>query len=89
MLPFDRLLSWKNPLQRSALFMALVVFCLRFSTHMIYQITLFLNTGISDGWLVMLLDLISDIFIGVIFYFVAMLLINRFYGKDSMSGEQG
>jgi hypothetical protein len=56
---------------------------------MIYQITLFLNTGISDGWLVMLLDLISDVFIGVIFYFVAMLLINRFYGKDSMSGEQG
>jgi hypothetical protein len=89
MLPFDRLLSWKNPLQRSALFMALVVFCLRFSTHMIYQITLFLNTGISDGWLVMVLDLISDVFIGVIFYFVAMLLINRFYGKDSMSGEQG
>ena len=88
LLPLTRLLSWKNPIQRSALFMGVVIFVLRFATHQIYQITLYIQTGASDGWLIMVLDLISDIFIGVIFYFAAMLLINRFARKDSESAQE-
>ena len=87
LLPFIRLLPFKNPLQRSAFYMALTVFLLRFAGHQIYQMTLFLQTGRSDGLLIMVLDLISDIFIGVILYFVAMLLMNRFHRKDS-EGEE-
>lgn len=83
LLPFTRLISVKNPLQCSALLMALLVFVLRFASHQIYQITLFVQTGRSDGLLVMVLDILSDIFVGVIFYFAALLLISRFYGKDA------
>lgn len=82
MLPFNRLLALKNPLQRSVLFMALTVFLLRFAGHQIYQLTLLVETGRTDGALIFALDLISDIFVGVIFYFVGMLLINRFHEKD-------
>ena len=84
-LPFNRLLGLKNPLQRSAFYMALLVFFLNFAQHQIYQITLYIYTGRSDGLLIMILDLITDLFIGVIFYFVAMLLMNRFHMKDMES----
>ena len=83
LLPFHRLLALKNPLQRSVFYMALTVFLLRFASHQIYQLTLFFETGSSDGLLIMALDLISDVFIGFILYFVAMLLINRVYLKDA------
>ena len=87
LMPFARLLSLKNPLQCSAFLMALVVFLARFVGHQIYQITLFLQTGMTDGLLIMVLDLLSDVFVGVIFYFAAVLLIQRFYGKDLASAE--
>lgn len=87
LLPFTRLLALRNPLQRSVFFMALLVALLRLGGHLIYQLTLLVETGRGDGSLVMILDLVSDLFIGVILYFVAMLLINRFYLKDTESAE--
>lgn len=86
--PFTRLLSLKNPLQSSALWMSLLVMILRIAMHQIYQFTLFTQTGATDGLLVMALDLISDIFVGVIFYFAALLLMNRFHSKDEGAAEQ-
>jgi len=83
MLPFDRLFALKNPLQRSAFYMALLVFLLRFAGHQIYQMTLYLQTGRSDGILIMILDMIADLFVGVILYFVALLLMNRFHAKTA------
>lgn len=86
--PFVRLVSAKNPLQLSALLMALVVFLLRFGSHQIYQLTLYAYTGYTDGLLVMVLDLFADIFVGVIFYFVALLLLSRFHRKEmGMTGR--
>jgi len=86
--PFVRLVSAKNPLQLSALLMALVVFLLRFGSHQIYQLTLYTHTGYTDGLLVMVLDLFADIFVGVIFYFVALLLLSRFHRKEmGMAGR--
>lgn len=89
LLPFTRLISMRNPLQHASFLMALLVFVLRFATHQIYQLTLFAQTGRTDGLAIMVLDIISDIFIGVIFYFAALLLISRFYGKEAEAeGEE-
>lgn len=79
---FTRLLSVKNPVQRSAFLMALVVFVLRVLQHQIYQYTLYITSGYTEGFVIMALDLISDIFVSVIMYFVALLLLSRFYRKD-------
>ena len=91
LLPFTRLVSMKNPLQCSAFLMALWMLITRVAMHQIYQLTLFIQTGSSDGLLIMVLDLISDIFVAVIFYFAALLLISRFDAKDqaaAASAEQ-
>ncbi len=85
--PFTRLISVKNPLQCSALLMGLLVAVLRVIMHQIYQYTLFTQNGSTDGLTVMVLDLVSDIFVGVILYFAAMLLINRFGPKDEAASE--
>ena len=80
---FTRLLSVKNPVQLSALLMATVLFVLRVAQHQIYQYTLYMTSGYTDGFVIMALDLISDIFVAVIAYFVALLLLSRFYRKDT------
>jgi hypothetical protein len=80
---FTRLLSVKNPVQLSALLMAVVLFVLRVAQHQIYQYTLYITSGYTDGFVIMALDLISDIFVAVIAYFVALLLLSRFYRKDT------
>ena len=88
LLPFAKLISLKNPLQCSVLWMALLVFAARVIMHQIYQYTLFITSGYTDGLLIMALDLISDIFVGVILYFAGMLLISRFYRKDAEAAEK-
>lgn len=88
LLPFTRLVSVKNPLQCSAFLMALMILVIRVAMHQIYQFTLFARTGASDGLFIMVLDLISDIFVGVIFYFAALLLISRFHRKDLEANAQ-
>ncbi len=79
---FTRLLSVKNPVQLSALLMAALIFAVRVIMHQIYQYTLYITGGYTDGLFVMALDLISDLFIAVILYFAALLLISRFHRKD-------
>jgi hypothetical protein len=59
------------------------MFVSRFVSHQIYQYTVYLTSGYSDGLLVMVLDLIADLFVGVIFYFAAVLLFSRFHRKDT------
>lgn len=80
---FTRLLSCKNPVQHSALLMAVFMLAVRVVMHQIYQFTLYATSGYTDGLLIMALDLIGDIFVGVILYFAALLLLSRFYRKDS------
>lgn len=88
LLPFGKLISLKNPLQCSVLWMAILVFAARVVMHQIYQYTLFITSGYTDGFLIMALDLISDVFVGVILYFAGMLLISRFYRKDAETDEK-
>ena len=85
--PFTTLISVKNPLQLSALWLGIWMFVSRFASHQIYQYTLYVTSGYTDGLTVMALDLISDIFVGVIFYFAAILLFTRFYRKDAGANQ--
>ena len=82
LLPFARLISFKNPLQLSALLMGAVIFVFSFGAHQIYQFALYTTTGYTDGWLFMTMDFIGDLFIAVILYFAALLLFSRFHRKD-------
>lgn len=85
-LPFVSLYARRNALQRGALLTSLVVTLGRVGMHLVYQIALFTNFGASDGWTVMLIDLVSDIFVGVIFYLVALLLMMRTYAAEQKKG---
>ncbi len=80
--PFVKLYARRNALQRGALLIALVVTAERLVMHFIYQIALFLYTGASDGWVVMLIDAGGDVMVGLIFYFVSLLLMMHFYRKE-------
>lgn len=79
---FNRLLGLKNPVQLSAFLTALLIFIARVIQHQIYQYTLYVTSGYTDGLFIMVLDLISDLFIAVMLYFAALLLLSRFYRKD-------
>ena len=79
---FQRLLGLRNPVQLSAFLMAVVMSVFRIAMHQIYQYTLYLNGG-TDGLLIMVLDLLGDLFIGVLAYFLALLLLSRFYRKET------
>lgn len=86
--PFVGLVSFKNPLQLAGFLSALTIFVARFSMHMIYQITLFTKFGYSDGWAQMLIDLISDLAISVVVYFVCLLLFNRFHEWETEKADR-
>ena len=83
--PFTKLLSAKNPIQLSALWMTVMVLGARILMHQIYQYTLYIHTGSTDGLLVMALDLISDVFVAALLYFAALLLLSRFHRRDTES----
>ena len=84
-LPITRLLSLRNPLQLSALLYSLILFVgLEVSYHT-YQLTLYNYYGETDGWLGMLLNLMTDLAFGVALYFIAILLFNRFHNRESAS----
>ena len=78
---FARLFSFKNPVQLSAFLMGAVIFVFSFAAHQIYQYALFITSGSTDGLLYMALDFFSDLFVAVILYFIALLLIQRFHRK--------
>ncbi len=80
---FDRLLALKNPVQRAAFFTALLLFAVRVAMHQIYQYTLYVTSGYTDGIVAMVVELFADLFVGVIVYFAALLLLARFARKDA------
>ena len=82
-LPISRLLSFRNPLQVSAFLYSIILFLgLEISYHT-YQLTLYSYYGETDGWLGMLLNLMTDLAFGVALYFIALLLFNRFHSRES------
>jgi hypothetical protein len=88
--PFTRLLALRNPIQLSAFLMALTVTVVSAVAHQIYQSTLYYYGG-TEGLKVMAMDMTMDLFMGVIAYFAALLLISRLHRKHStaQTNEEG
>ncbi len=81
--PLRRLVDMKNPVQGTAFLTALILFIGRLAMHQIYQYALYITSGYTDGIVVMLVDLLLDIFISVLFYFSFLLLLPRFHEKNA------
>lgn len=81
--PFTKLVSLRNPLQFTAFWTSVLLFFSRELGYHVYEITLYVNFGSTDGWADMLLNLLGDAAVGVLIYFAAILLLPRFHSKDS------
>ena len=82
-LPFGKLLSLRNPLQLASFIGALAIFLSREVSYHVYQITLYVNFGYTDGWVDMLVTLFSDILISTLIYFAALLLLPHIHSKET------
>ena len=83
--PFTKLVNFRNPLQFTAFWTSVILFLSRELGYHIYELTLYLNFGSTDGWADMLLNLLGDLALAVLVYFAALLLLPRFHSKDSES----
>ena len=83
--PISKILSFKNPLQASAFLFSLLLFLARAFMHLWYQLTLLVYTGSFEGGLVLTVDLISDLFLAGIAYFVMLLFLSSFDRKELIS----
>lgn len=84
-IPFAKLLSFKNPLQLASFVGVAAIFLSREISYHVYQITLMVNFGSTDGWADMLLTLLSDAALGVLLYFAAILLLPRFHSREAVT----
>ena len=82
-LPFGKLLSLGNPLQLATFVGALAIFLSREISYHVYEITLYVNFGYTDGWVDMLVTLFSDIVISTLIYFAALLLLPHIHSKET------
>lgn len=82
-LPFGKLLSLRNPLQLASFMGVLAIFLSREISYHVYEITLYVNFGYTDGWLDMAVTLLSDIVISTLIYFAALLLLPHIHSKET------
>lgn len=82
-LPFGKLLSLRNPLQLATFIGVLAIFLSREISYHVYEITLYVNFGYTDGWLDMAVTLFSDILISTLIYFAALLLLPHIHSKET------
>ena len=82
-LPFGKLLSLRNPLQLATFIGVLAIFLSREISYHVYEITLYVNFGYTDGWVDMLVTLFSDVVIGTLIYFAALLLLPHIHSKET------
>lgn len=80
--PITRLLSFKNPVQASAFAVSVFMMIARVITHLVYQLALLIYNGESDGALIITLDMISDVLLGGIIYFVMLWLMAGFDKRE-------
>lgn len=81
--PFVRLVSFENPLQLTALGTALLLFISRELSYHVYELTLYVNFGSTDGWADMLLNLFADVSLGILVYFLALLCFGTWNKGDN------
>lgn len=78
--PFVKMLDVRNSMQRAAVVAGLVVTAVRWIMHLLYQFVQLIYNGYNDGWVVITVDVVGDLLIGVIGYFVMVLLLQWFEG---------
>ncbi len=81
--PFHRLVALRNPLQGPAFWTAVVLAAGRILNYQILQYTYYEFMGGTDGLWQMLIDLGTSLFLGVLFYFVSLLLFLQFQPKST------
>lgn len=80
--PITKLISFKNPVQASSFAIAVFMLIARILTHLMYQLTLLVYTGKSEGALILAVDMISDVLLAAIIYFVSVLLLSSFDRRE-------
>ena len=80
--PITKLFSMKNPMLASSFAIALFLFVARAFSHLMYQLTQLVNTGNWEGVLILTVDLVSDLLLSAILYFVMLLLMSVFDKRE-------
>ena len=80
--PMTSLFSYRNAVQWMAFWSAVVVLMGRLFMHGIYQLTLLVYNGETDPALVMIIDVVADLLISAVAYFLSVLLTSYFDRKD-------
>ncbi len=80
--PIVKLFSLKNPVLASAFATSLFLFIARAVSHLIYQLALLIYNGESEGTMVLIIDLVSDLLLAAIAYFVMVLLLSSFDKRE-------
>ena len=83
--PFVKLISLRNPLQLASFVGAAAIFLSREISYHVYELTLMVNFGSTDGWADMLVTFLSDAALGVLLYFAAILLLPRFHSREAVT----
>ena len=80
--PMAKLLSFKNPVQVSTFATAILIFVTRAFSHLLYQLAQIVYIGDWEGPLVLTVDLVSDLLLAAIAYFVMVLLLSAFDRRE-------
>ncbi len=80
--PFTKIVSFKNPLQATAFVFSILYLLFWVYQHLIYQLSLLVNGLGWDGAAMLVTDLISDLLLASIAYFVMLLMLSYFDRKE-------
>lgn len=80
--PILKLFSLKNPVLASSFATALLLFLAKAFSHLMYQLAQLVYTGAFEGATVLTLDLVSDLLLAVVAYFVMLLLLSSFDRRE-------
>lgn len=80
--PVTKLFSLKNPVLASSFATSVFLFVARAISHLIYQLALLIYNGESDGTMILVIDLVSDLLLAAIAYFVMALLLSSFDKRE-------
>lgn len=91
--PITKIFTLKNPVQASSFAAAVFLFVARAFSHLMYQLAQLVNTGDWEGSIILTVDLVSDLLLSAILYFVMVLLLSTFDKREvqalSASAKEG
>ncbi len=81
LLPLTRMFCFRNPVQRTLFDAGIIVLAARVLSHFIYQMSLIVYTGQTDGPVQFAADILSDVALGVIMYMAGIMIVNALYRR--------